>query len=172
MGQGPGATVASVGLQVAGDMFKAKGQEQSDIYRAEREQQAAEYGYLAAKQTSGQLTERLNQTLGTIDTMRAAMHTDPTSPTSAAVRGQAETVGETERSIAVGNLMAAARQHEADANYLKWAGGEAMTAGYITAAADTAKAFAGTGTPPSSFSPFGSPGGGGGGSTIPGFGLP
>ena len=71
---------------------------------------------------SGQLTQRLNQTLGNIDTIRAAAHTDPTSPTGAAVRGQAEMVGDTQRSIEVDNIEMQSNLERQQAQFLRYAG--------------------------------------------------
>jgi hypothetical protein len=53
-------------------------------------------------------------------------HTDPTSPTSAAVRDLNETLGLTQKSIAVDQIMAQSAQEESDAAYLRSA---AKTAG-------------------------------------------
>ena len=53
-------------------------------------QLAAKEGELKATQTNAALTGKMNQTLGNLMAVRAAAHTDPNSPTGAAVMGQQE----------------------------------------------------------------------------------
>jgi hypothetical protein len=73
--------------------------------------------------------------LGNIDTIRAAAHTDPTSPTGAAVRDYHESVGLSQKSIAVDNILAQSRQEDAEAAYLRQAGKSALLSGEISAGA-------------------------------------
>lgn len=139
MGQAAGplaaaTSMASVGMSALGTVERAKGTQQADEYQAAELDRAAEYGKLRAVQTSGQLTQRLNQTLGNIDVIRAAAHTDPTSPTGAAVRDFAEDVGTNQRDIAVDSILAQSRQQESDAAYLRVAGKNALLYGKIGAA--------------------------------------
>ena len=56
------------------------------------------------------MTRNLNITLGNIDAVRAAAHTDPTSPTGAAVRDYAETTGTEQKNIAVDSITAQAQE--------------------------------------------------------------
>lgn len=148
---GPGLTaatsLASVGLsiagtessyegakyQAAGARLKAQGENAADQFQANELDRAAEYGDLKADQTGAQLTQRLNVTLGNIDAMRAAAHTDPSSPTGAAVRDFQESVGLNQKSITVSNILAQSRKQESEAAYLRVAGANALLAGDVAA---------------------------------------
>jgi hypothetical protein len=65
-----------------------------------------------------------------IDAVRAAAHTDPTSPAGAAVRDWHETLGVTGKAIAIDNIVAESNQEVADA-YLRSAAKTALLAGEI-----------------------------------------
>jgi hypothetical protein len=66
-------------------------------YKAASLKNAAQRGRVAAAQNGASASERLAADLGNIDAVRAAAHTDPTSPTSAAVRDLNETLGITNK---------------------------------------------------------------------------
>lgn len=159
MGQvaGPAAAIAGAGLAAGSTLMKAEGTQAADEYQAAELERAAEYGKLKAAQTFGQLTQRLNQTLGNIDSIRMAAHNDPTSPTGAAYRDFQESVGENQRSIETNSLLAQARRQESDAAYLRWAGGQALIAGRLGAFGQ----FLGAAGPAGSNPSFGLPGGSG-----------
>ena len=123
-----------VGLSMGSTIMKGMGTQSADQYQAAELDRAAQYGRLKAEQTGGQLTQRLNQTLGNIDVMRAAGHNDPSSPTGNAYRDYQESVGETQRSITVDSILADAQQKESDAAYLRQAGDFALLSGGIGAA--------------------------------------
>lgn len=131
--------MATIGISVVSDITKAQGQKSADEYQAASLDRAAQYGELKATQTSATLTQRLNQTLGNIDVIRAAAHDDPTSPTGAAYRDYQEQIGVGQRSTEVGNILAQAQQQESDAAYLRVSGQNAMMAGYLGAAGDITK---------------------------------
>ncbi len=133
----------SMAAQGAGSLLAGAGTKAADEYRAAELQRAAQYGELKATQTAGQLTRNLNFQLGNIDAIRAAARTDPTSPTGAAYRGYQEEVGVQERGIETSSIMAQARQNEADAAYMRWAGSQALLAGDIGAGADILKGLRG-----------------------------
>ena len=154
---GPAISIMGAGLSAFSGIEKASGQKQADEYQAEHLDRAAEYGRLKATQTSAQMTQRLNQTLGNIDVIRAAAHTDPTSPTGAAYRDYQEGIGETQRTITVQNILAQSQQQESDAAYLRSAGNSALLAGEIGAGGSLLGSIGGA----VGRSSFGLPGGGG-----------
>jgi len=134
-------SMAGVGLSMGSQLLKGIGGFEADKYQSERLERAAEIGRLKATQTSAQMTERLNTTLGNIDAIRAAAHTDPTSPTGVAVREYQEKLGERARDITVGNIEAQVAQDEADAAYFRHAGSIALLGGGIGAGAVGLKGF-------------------------------
>jgi hypothetical protein len=75
---GPASSIVGAGLSAYANIEKAMGTKQADEYQAAELDRAAEYGRLKATQTSAQMTQKLNQTLGNIDVIRAAAHDDPT----------------------------------------------------------------------------------------------
>ena len=101
-----GPSLLTLAFQAGGDVLKGIGGQQADEYQAARAERAAQYGKLAAAQTSAQMTERLVATLGHIDAVQAARHVDPTSPSAVAVREHEEYVGGRAKTIAVDNLLA------------------------------------------------------------------
>lgn len=142
-GAASGLSLASTGLQAFSSIESAEGTKSADDYKAEQLDRAATYGELKAVQTAGQMTRNLNMTLGNIDAVRAAGHTDPTSPTGAAVRNQIEGIGTEQKNIRVDSLNAQAQEDEANAAYLREAGKQAMMAGEIGAGAGILKGLAG-----------------------------
>ena len=80
------ASIASVGLAAGGSILGGEATSSADQFKAEQQDQAAQYGELKANQTNAQMTRNLSITLGNIDAVRAAARTDPTSPTGAARR--------------------------------------------------------------------------------------
>jgi hypothetical protein len=134
------ATIASVGLAAGaaglnyeGTVSKGKGEQAGDNAQADRLDRQAEYGRAAAAETDAQLRENLNVSLGNIDAVRAAQNTDPTSPTTAALRDRTAYIGDRARSIQVGNLNAQADQNESDADYLRQAGSFALSNSRVAA---------------------------------------
>lgn len=127
------ASIASIGMSAYGEETKAKGVAAGDRYKAATLDRAAEYGELKAQQTSGQLTRNLAMTLGNIDAIRAAAHTDPTSPTGAAVRDYYEKVGTDQKNIQVDSILAQSREDTANAAYLRKASSDALLSGDIAA---------------------------------------
>ena len=160
MGQaaGPALSIAGAGLSAFSSIEKAMGTKQADEFQAAELDRAAEYGRLKADQTSGQMTQKLNQTLGNIDVIRAAAHDDPTSPTGVAYRDYQEMIGATQKTITVQNILAQSQQQESDAAYLRSAGNSALLAGVI-GAGGTFLGSVGTAAGKSSFG-VGSGGGG------------
>jgi hypothetical protein len=132
---------ATAGLSVASDITKGQGTAAADDFKAQQLEQSAKYGRLNAVQTSGQMSENLNRTLGNIDVIRAAAGTDPTSPTSVALRGQAEYLGDRQRTNTVDSILAQATQNDAAADYERQAGNFALNQSYMTAGLDVAKSF-------------------------------
>jgi hypothetical protein len=94
--QAAGSSIAGAGLQAYGEILKSQGVAAGDTFKADVLEQNGARGDVAAVQTGGDFTRKLNIDLGNIDAMRAAVHTDPTSPTGAAIRdseGGIEPVG-------------------------------------------------------------------------------
>lgn len=142
------ASLASVGFQAYGSLEKGKGAAAADQFQAQQEERAAQYGKLQAEQVGSVLTQKLAITLGNIDSVRAAAHTDPTSPTGVAMRDASEKIGLEQKSIQVDNIMEQTRQQEADAAYLRKASSQALLMGEIGAGADITKGIGqGLGSP-------------------------
>jgi hypothetical protein len=135
-------SLGSMGLSFYSTILQAQGVESADDYQAQKLEQAATYGDLKAVQTNGQMTRALNQTLGNIDAIRAAANADPTSPTGAAVRDNAEMIGTDQKNITVDSITAQANQQRADAAYYRDAGNRAMLSGYISGGAQILKGLA------------------------------
>jgi hypothetical protein len=131
----PILSLASVGFSAAGSLVGAQGTSAADKYQAEQFKRDAAYGELKATQTNADLTRNLTMTLGHIDAIRAAGRLDPTSPTSAAVRGQAEEIGTEQKNIKVDSLLAQAQQDEAAASYMRQASSVALLGGGVGALA-------------------------------------
>lgn len=89
------------------------------------------------------MTRNLSISLAKLDSTRAAMHTDPSSPTSAAVRGFEENVGEENKNIKVTGILEQAQQDEADAAYARFAGSQALLAGDISMGGDVLSGLSG-----------------------------
>jgi hypothetical protein len=133
---GAGLSLAATGFKMVGDLTSAKATSAGDIFKAEELEQQAQYGELKATQTNAQMTRNLGITLSHIDAVRAAAHTDPSSPTGAAVRGETEYVGTEKKNITVANIEQQVRTDEANAAYLRSAASNAILAGDISAAGD------------------------------------
>ena len=131
-----GMSLAGMGFKMYGDYLSSRGAAQADVYKAEVLEEQAQYGKLKATQTNAQMTRNLAITLGHIDAVRAAAHTDPTSPTGAAVRGVTEQIGEERKGIAVENIMQQVRMDEANAAYLRNAASNALLAGDVSMAGE------------------------------------
>jgi hypothetical protein len=153
-------SLASTGFKMAGAYESSRGTAAADIYTAQELEQQAQYGELKATQTNAQMTQRLAITLGHIDAVRAAAHTDPTSPTGVAVRGEREMLGTEAKGITVENILQQSRMDEAQAAYMRSAASNALLSGDINMAAT---AFGGASsalapTPGSQPGPFGAGG--------------
>lgn len=145
MGSAAGGTsIASAGLSAYSTLLKGQSTATADEYQSERLENAAVYGELKAKQTSGQMLRSLNTTLGNIQAVRAAANTNPTSPTGAAVLDNQEDIGNEQRSITVNSILQQARQDRSDAAYYRDAASRAMTMSYVGAAADILKGASST----------------------------
>jgi hypothetical protein len=146
MGQGAaagGMSLAATGFKMLGEYESSRGTAAADVYTAQELEQQAQYGELKAQQTNAQMTKNLAITLGHIDAVRAAAHTDPTSPTGAAVRGEVEETGEMRKEITVENILQQTRMDEAQAAYMRSAASNALLSGDINMAAT---AFGGAST--------------------------
>lgn len=153
-------SIASAGFTAASAITKGEGTDAADQFQAEQLQQQATYGQLKAVQTDAQMGQKLNIALGNVSVARAAGGVDPTSPTTAAIQNYNETMGDQNKDITVDNIKQQADQNESDASYMRYAGDQALTQGYLGAAAGAAGAL---GKGSSSF------GVGGSGITVPGF---
>jgi hypothetical protein len=135
------AAIAGAGATAFSAVEQAKGTQAADQFQANVDKTKAEYAGAAAAETNASLTDKLATTLGNIDVIRAAGHTDPTSPTTMALRARATEVSNQERAIKVGNIYAQQTADLTDAAYLRSAGDFAMNMGYLTAGADVATAI-------------------------------
>ena len=136
------ASVGALGLKAYGDVVRGEGEQAADIYRAQSLENAAARGRVAAVQTGAAESIKIASDLGNVDAIRAASHTDPTSPTGAAVRDWHEQLGLTKKAIDVDNIMAQAQQQQADAAYLRTAGKAALQGGYLSAGVDVLSGLA------------------------------
>lgn len=115
-----------------------------DTFQGERAKRAAEFGKAQATATDLTMRDQLDQMLGNIDVIRAAGHADPTSPTSAAIKGYETDKSDRQRTAALVSLRSQVAEDEASADFFKQAAGFALTQG--TAAEEMAKYNAGIAT--------------------------
>jgi hypothetical protein len=137
-----GMSLAATGFKMYGDYLESRGVAAGEKFKAAELEQQAQYGELKAVQTNAQMTRNLAITLGHIDAVRAAAHTDPTSPTGAAVRGTIEEAGTERKDITVENILQQSRMDEANAAYLRDSATKALFAGNVQMLGDL---FAGLG---------------------------
>ena len=130
-----GTSIAAAGLGAWSNIVAAQGVQSADNYKASALEAAAQRGKVSAAQTGGDLTRKLSNDLANIDAVRAAAHADPTSPTGAAIRDWSETLGLTNKRIAVDNIIAQSNQEMADAAFLRSAGRTALFGGELGAGA-------------------------------------
>ena len=138
-----GMSLAATGFKMLGDYTSSRAEAGAETYKSELLEQQAEYGRLKATQTNAQMTRNLAITLGHVDAVRAAMHTDPTSPTGAAVRGEIEATGQMKKDITVENILQQARMDEANAAYLRSQSSNALLYGDIAMLGDAFSGAAG-----------------------------
>lgn len=140
-GIGPLFSLASMGFNFAAANSRASAEKAAANAKADRLARAADYGRTAANQTNAAMTEDLSNTLGSIDAIRAASGTDPTSPTTAAYRDRQEFVGTRKKNIQITNILGQSEQDDADAAYLRSSGNYAMQAGQMGALGGLVKGF-------------------------------
>ena len=87
------------------------------------------------------MLQKLNTTLGNIESVRAAANADPNSPTGVALMEQSESRSDSQRMAAVGSLRAQSAEDKASADYLRRAGDFAVTQSYLKAGTDAASAI-------------------------------
>ncbi len=133
------ASIASIGMSVAGDITKGKATQAADEFQADRATRAAQFGEMQATLTDTTDRENLNTTLGNIEAIRSAAHIDPTSPTTAALMDRSEQLSNRQRMAAVGSIKAQNAEDLASADYLRKAGDFAVTQSYLSAGTDIAK---------------------------------
>ena len=135
-GMAGGLGLATTGVKMFGDYESSQATNVGDQFRAQELERSAEYGELKANQVNAQMTRNLAITLGKLDATRAAGHTDPFSPTGAAVRDMTSDIGTEEKTMKVASIQQQALQDEADASYMRYAGSQALLAGDISMAGD------------------------------------
>lgn len=136
-----GTSIAGAGLQAYGEILKSQGVAASDTFKSEILEQNAQRGQVQAAEVGADMSRKLSMDLGNIDAIRAAAHTDPTSPTGTAIRDNAENIGLSQKSIAVDQIMAQSRQEQDEAAYLRSASKAALFSGKIDAASDVISAL-------------------------------
>ena len=136
-------SLAATGFKVLGDYASSRAEAGAATYKSELLEQEADFGRLKATQTNAQLTRNLAITLSHVDAVRAAMHTDVTSPTGAAVRGEMEATGQMRKDITVENILQQARMDEANAAYMRSQAGNALLEGNLAMLGDAFKGAAG-----------------------------
>lgn len=113
------ADIASTGLKVAGIMGEAQSKKVAAQIDAMRMETAAEAAKVRAVQLDAQYRDELNQTLSTIDSIRAAQNVNIDSPTSIALQESARERSSRARMTAKSNEKMRAMGHEADAANLR-----------------------------------------------------
>jgi hypothetical protein len=131
-----GMSLAATGFKMYGDYLESRGVAAGEKFKAAELEQQAQYGELKAVQTNAQMTRNLSISLAHLDAVRAAGHTDPTSPTGAAVRGTIEERGTEAKDITVENILQQSRMDEANAAYLRSSASNALLAGDISMVGD------------------------------------
>lgn len=140
----PIASLASIGMSAASSVMKGAATSSADKMQADRLEQAAQYGKVQAAQTAAKDTENLSIKLDNIDAVRAAQNSDPSSPTTAAIRSRTSYLANEDQSIQVGNIMAQVNEDQASSAYYNSAASYAMTMGDVGAAANLAKGIGST----------------------------
>jgi hypothetical protein len=124
-----GMSMAATGFTMLSEYTQSRAEAGAATYKSQLLEQEAQYGRLKADQTNAQMTRNLAITLGHVDAVRAAMHTDPTSPTGAAVRGEMEAQGTMRKGITVENILQQTRMDEANAAYMRSQASNALLSG-------------------------------------------
>jgi hypothetical protein len=137
-------SLAATGFAMASEYTKSRGEAAAEKFKAEELEQQAQYGELKATQTNAQMTRNLAISLGRLDAIRAASHTDPSSPTGAAVRGFIEERGTEAKGITVENILQQSRMDEANAAYMRSAASNALLSGDIAMLGTAFSGAAGT----------------------------
>lgn len=142
---GGAASIASLGFQAEGTIMKGEGTQSADYFQAAQAERAAEFGKLQASLTDTTMREKLNTTLGNIDTIRAAGNVDPSSPTTMAIEDWNRTLSDRQRTASVLTTEAQSESDLASAAYLRKTGDFALTQAKVGATAGIlggiAKAF-------------------------------
>jgi hypothetical protein len=138
--QGAGLSIAGAGLQSYGDIVQSRGVATGDTFKAATLENAAQRGRVAAVETGGDYSRKLASDLSNIDAIRAAANTDPRSPTGAAIRDYHESIGLSQKAIAVDQITAQSRQEESEAAYLRGAAKSSLLSGELSAGAGLLKA--------------------------------
>lgn len=134
MGEAAAVTsLASLGLSAYSSIQKGKATQSANEMKAAQAEQSAEFGRLQAEQTDTTKREQLVNTLGNIEAIRAASHTDATSPTTIAIEDYQSQVSERQRLSATVSERSQAESDESSAFYLRSAGSFALTQGEIGA---------------------------------------
>lgn len=129
-----GASIVSLGLSAYSSVLKGEGTQAVDEAQADRAERAAQFGKVQANLTDTTMRERLNNTIGNIDVIRAAARIDPTSPTTAAIEDRQRTLSDRQRTAALTSINAQVEDDESSAKYLRQAGDFALDMGYLNAA--------------------------------------
>jgi hypothetical protein len=138
------ASIASLGISAYSAHEKGVGAKAAADYKADTLERAAQYGELQAAQTGAADREKLARTLGMIDSVRAAAHTDPTSPTGATVRDWSENLGERQRLTDQESFLQQAEQERSDAAFSRAQGKYALGLSNLDVAATLLKGVGGT----------------------------
>ncbi len=145
---------AGAGLlaSAASNVVNAEGTNAADQAQSQILAEQASMGQVAATETNANSIAQLTSTLGNIDTVRAAGHDNPASPTGMALRETTESNANQNRAINVGNILTQSELDTSESNYMKQAGQFALTQGWLGAGATAAKGIGAT-----NFSTFGFP---------------
>lgn len=128
--------VATTGLKVAGNMGQAQSQKVAAQIDAMRMETAAEAAKVRAVQLDAQYRDELNQTMATIDSIRAAQNVNIDSPTSMALQDSARERSARARMTAKSNERIRGMASEADAANLRKSSQGFMRAALLKSAPD------------------------------------
>lgn len=147
---GTAAALAGTALSAYSSYEQGQGTAAADQMKADELARKAQIGQAAAVEANANMTQRLNQSLGNIDAVRAAEHGSAASPTTAALRSTTAALANEDRIIKVGNILSQSEEDTASSDYEKQAGAFAMTQGDLSALAGAANTIGKT-----NFSGFG-----------------
>ena len=157
----PVLSLAATGLSAGSSLMGAQGQAKGDEFEAQKAEENAQYGRIAAAQTGEAMTRNMTKMLGHLAAIRASAGADIRSPTTAALMANQEGIGERDRAIKMGNIFAQVRSDQQASSMYTDMASRALMGGYLGAAGSLIGGLGGA------FKSMGNPGFSGGGGSMP-----